>query len=1530
MKIIFYPFFESTTELTDQYYRSIWYLNPLLHSIDEIIFPIVSNISPLDEIPPYLDTVIKQLEPNVSKIIKFVLTSEEESLIHSAKTANLILYWKVSVAGKNTLTPTVPDIRKHLKQARVVRVDQHKEQCEGTSYLKVGSEYLDNSVKHIDECQEKFSRIPSKSFKPIGYIFGTGLNLTQSVDMDLTDGTPIACDAMIANEKLMDKLSPPLLVIGDPIFHAGCSSYAGEFRARLIYCLEKYGSHLIVPLWNYHIYIENLPSTYSDRIIGLPIKQGKKPNLGLYQDFYVTTAANILTQFLIPLACTWFDYVRIIGCDGRPTSENKNFWMHDTAPQLVDRMPEIKQAHPKFFNASYKNQYMNHCETLDLWLQTAENDCNKIFVNITQSSIPALKKRTPKERALNKGQPILSVIMPFHNEEKYISQAIDSVFLNSEQSIEILLIDDSSSDTSWDIARKYCHNDGRIVAVKNKKSGVSASRNLGLDMARGKYITFLDADDYCYPGAMDERIQALNRNPGPELVYAVTEIVGPDGQLLNWQLGTKPKIRFADMYASRNTPSALMGKSSVMKSERFDETCTNGEDWLFYASLTRRGYEMKQIPEALIAYRFHKDSTVSHDMTAHTKKLIDIIDWVYKDVPISKRKDYKYTKGLTKPPKVHTITKRKIGLLLWYIFDNSGKQAKDTLSDIDLKVATQLSKREVQNMIETTACRFYLIARDQIPNKLADSIERIEFTLEKLKLGTSLPIVNSQFRALLNLAQPQYGGATRTGSSPVLVGPFRRYQAATLDEIRLAFDYLSNRVSNGNMIDVGAHQGGSLIRFARTGWTVHAFEPDAINRERLSARVKDENQTRVRIDPRAVSDHSQKGATFFRSKQSTGISTLSPFHKTHKECARVDVTTLTDYCNAHSIDKVDFLKIDTEGYDLFVLKGFPWERFKPRLILCEFENLKTENLGYTFDDMAKFLIKLGYRLVVSEWHPVKQYGTKHDWHCLKIYPCKLETNRAWGNILAFRDEEGLVTVKDLVKNILLIEHEEESRLQYVSGLFSKALHPRRVVNNFKNKHHTIALFFRFIVWSWRATKSKLSGRIGVFFLLIALVFFMAFQYTQHQYWLIVLGYLLSAFYGLILVINYARVIQRQKQEALERRLIGRMQLQNSALDNRQQLLGKQIQNLTSVLKSLENRTEDLRSDIYKSQNDLLTHQKKRLSVIDNTILTLTNQMDSVFSEIRATLNQLDDASTSFASQLYELNSNKIYDIDSQLRHLQNATNELGKEAIQLGKEFICVQSYLDKLNVSNVTKYQRFNRTLTGKHIKLLTENWLPSLELTINPRELYYMAHRICICEDLCVGRLATSIEDELLRVLVSLSVQRKTLSILEIGTLFGIGLAAIYETCVGRFKNIHLTVVDPLNGYYAPKQPDALTGAQVCEKSFMINMKRIGINQEELTLIRGRSEEEEVIKKAARKNYDIIIVDGDHSLDGISKDFKNYIKMLRSGGYIIFDDYNSAEWPDIKMFVDTEVVPREDMERIGATWRTAVFKKSRSRNSH
>ena len=223
------------------------------------------------------------------------------------------------------------------------------------------------------------------------------------------------------------------------------------------------------------------------------------------------------------------------------------------------------------------------------------------------------------------------------------------------------------------------------------------------------------------------------------------------------------------------------------------------------------------------------------------------------------------------------------------------------------------------------------------------------------------------------------------------------------DEPALVLCAFATLGQTGTMLDVGAHHGTSLLPFARAGWQVYAFEPDPKNRALLEANTTD--LPNVQIDPRALSDHTEQGAAFFQSSQSSGASSLTSFLPSHQASASVDVTTLENFLAEAGLqaEAVDFLKVDTEGYDLMVLRGWPWAAGQPRLILCEFDDFKTLPLGYDFQVLAQFLAGKGYSLLISEWYPIEKYGVIHSWRRFAEYPCRLKSPHAWGNIFAVQE-----------------------------------------------------------------------------------------------------------------------------------------------------------------------------------------------------------------------------------------------------------------------------------------------------------------------------------------------------------------------------------------------------------------------------------------------------------------------------------------------------------------------------------------------
>jgi glycosyltransferase involved in cell wall biosynthesis len=134
--------------------------------------------------------------------------------------------------------------------------------------------------------------------------------------------------------------------------------------------------------------------------------------------------------------------------------------------------------------------------------------------------------------------PVVSVVIPMYNVEKYIEQSINSVLKQSYHHFELILVDDGCIDKTIDIVNKFI--DPRIRVIRQANRGLSGARNTGIDAARGIYIALLDADDYWAEDKLNKHIKHLSSNPKVGVSYCPSLFINEDGELLG--VGQFPKL----------------------------------------------------------------------------------------------------------------------------------------------------------------------------------------------------------------------------------------------------------------------------------------------------------------------------------------------------------------------------------------------------------------------------------------------------------------------------------------------------------------------------------------------------------------------------------------------------------------------------------------------------------------------------------------------------------------------------------------------------------------------------------------------------------------------------------------------------------------------------------------------------------------------------------------------------------------------------------------------------------------------------
>ena len=229
-----------------------------------------------------------------------------------------------------------------------------------------------------------------------------------------------------------------------------------------------------------------------------------------------------------------------------------------------------------------------------------------------------------KAERRHKNMPEVSVIVPVYQAEKYLEQCIDSVLAQTFTDFEMILVDDGSPDNSPAICERYASEDKRISVIHQKNSGTSAARNAGLTRAKGRYVYFLDSDDYISPVLLETTVREIRR--GYDAVFFSYYRVYPDGSekkrpivSRSWDLlSDKDHMEFLTDYLLRSRLPWQVW--NVLYDRRvLDENALAfidnrefyAEDMNFNVLFCTCAKRILSIPEPLYYYRILQDS-ISH------------------------------------------------------------------------------------------------------------------------------------------------------------------------------------------------------------------------------------------------------------------------------------------------------------------------------------------------------------------------------------------------------------------------------------------------------------------------------------------------------------------------------------------------------------------------------------------------------------------------------------------------------------------------------------------------------------------------------------------------------------------------------------------------------------------------------------------------------------------------------------------------------------------------------------------------------
>lgn len=245
-----------------------------------------------------------------------------------------------------------------------------------------------------------------------------------------------------------------------------------------------------------------------------------------------------------------------------------------------------------------------------------------------------------------KNNPLVSVIIPCHNAEKYVELAVRSVMNQSYKNLEIIVTDDCSTDKTFEILQRLAKQDSRIKLYKNEANlKIVKTLNNQISQASGKYIARMDADDISLPRRIEKQVDFLEKHKDYGFCGTNAFYINENGEkirLSHLPITAEENLFCLKFYSSFIHPSVLI-RSEIYKENLYDENFLYAEDYELWARLIfSKGIKGGNLKERLFEYRFFEKQTSS----VFRKEQIDSVQKIFANYFNLSDKDSEFHKNI--------------------------------------------------------------------------------------------------------------------------------------------------------------------------------------------------------------------------------------------------------------------------------------------------------------------------------------------------------------------------------------------------------------------------------------------------------------------------------------------------------------------------------------------------------------------------------------------------------------------------------------------------------------------------------------------------------------------------------------------------------------------------------------------------------------------------------------------------------------------------------------------------------------------
>ncbi|MDY0096866.1 MAG: glycosyltransferase [Candidatus Dojkabacteria bacterium] len=235
---------------------------------------------------------------------------------------------------------------------------------------------------------------------------------------------------------------------------------------------------------------------------------------------------------------------------------------------------------------------------------------------------------------MEKSNPLVSIVIPVHNGEEYIKEAIDSCLNQTYRNIEVIVVDDKSEDRTLEILKEY--GDRIKVLPVEKQDGLGNVINIGIKVSKGKYIARMDADDVMYPTRLEKQVEYLESNPKCVAVGGQIDIIDENGKITGhreYAIEDRDLKKNRFLFQPFAHPAVTLRKDILEDIGLYPENMWKVEDVKLFLILSTKG-EFHNLEDTVLKYRMTFKTESQSKMLDHFKKTNDIRKWAIKELNI--------------------------------------------------------------------------------------------------------------------------------------------------------------------------------------------------------------------------------------------------------------------------------------------------------------------------------------------------------------------------------------------------------------------------------------------------------------------------------------------------------------------------------------------------------------------------------------------------------------------------------------------------------------------------------------------------------------------------------------------------------------------------------------------------------------------------------------------------------------------------------------------------------------------------------